>query len=137
MKLVGSYMRLKNRNSQWWLGQVEAWQKSGISQAEYCRLNNLNHKSFSSWKLKQAKQLYKNSNAEIPVFTSSPMAAPLIPVAISEQIVSAAEAEVETPPLSKSGFSGVTLIVKNYYQISLAVDFNPRTLKNVLAVLAE
>ena len=50
---------------------------------------------------------------------------------------SAAETEAKAPQPSNSGFSGVTLIVKNDYQISLAIGFNPKTLKNVIAVLAE
>lgn len=131
-------MRLKNRNAQWWLGQVEAWQKSGISQAEYCRLNNLNHKSFSNWKLKYTKEMDKSNEPEISVFTSSLTHVPLIPVGISEQIVSVTtETEVKTPQLPNTGFSGITLIVKNDYQISLAIGFHPKTLKNVLALLAE
>ncbi len=130
-------MRLEIRNAKWWLDHVEAWQKSGITQAEYCRTRNLNLKSFSNWKLKHFRESHKSSEPEIPVFASSSTHMPLIPVAISEQMESTKEAEVEMPALSNSGFSGVTLIVKNDYQISLAVDFSPRTLKNILAVLAE
>jgi len=130
-------MRLKIRNAKWWLNHVEAWQKSGITQTEYCRTHNLNLKSFSNWKLKHVKESRKFSEPEVPVFTSSHTAIPLIPVAISEQIDSAKEAEIEIPPLLNTGCSGITLIVKNDYQISLAIGFHPKTLKNVLAVLAE
>lgn len=130
-------MRLKIRNAKWWLDHVEAWKISGITQTEYCRTHRLNLKSFSNWKLKHIKDSHKSSDPEIPVFTSSHTSIPLIPVAISEQIESAAEAKVETPPLSNTGCSGITLIVKNDYQISLAIGFHPKTLKNLLAVLAE
>lgn len=130
-------MRLKIRNAKWWLDHVEAWQKSGISQTDYCRSHKLNLKSFSNWKLKHVKESHKSREQEIPIFTSSHTAIPLIPVAISEQLSSAKEAEIQTPPLPNAGFSGVTLIVKNDYQISLAIGFHPMTLKNVLAVLAE
>jgi hypothetical protein len=130
-------MRLKIRNTKWWLDHVDAWQKSGVTQTEYCRSHKLNLKSFSNWKLKHVKESRKFSEPEVPVFTSPHNAVPLIPVVISEQIGSAKEVEGETLPLPNAGFSGVTLIVKNDYQISLAIGFHPRTLKNVLAVLAE
>ena len=32
-----------------WLGHVEAWRKSELSQAEYCRIHGLNPKTFSTW----------------------------------------------------------------------------------------
>ncbi len=130
-------MRLKIRNAKWWLDHVEAWQKSGITQTDYCRSHKLNLKSFSNWKLKHVKESQKSSDLEIPIFTSPHTAVPLIPVAISEQIDSTKEVEDETLPLPNAGFSGVTLILKNDYQLSLAIGFHPKTLKNVLAVLAE
>lgn len=130
-------MRLKTRNAKWWLDHIEAWQKSGITQTEYCRSHQLNIKSFSNWKLKHFKESRKGREQEIPIFTSADTAIPLIPVAISEQNCSAKEAEDEELPLPNAGFSGITIIVKNDYQISLAIGFHPKTLKNVLTVLAE
>lgn len=130
-------MRLKIRNAKWWLDHVEAWHKSGITQTEYCRSLELNLKSFSSWKLRHVKESQKGREQEIPIFTSSHSAVPLILVDISEQILSVKEVGDEKLPLPNAGFSGVTLIVKNDYQISLAIGFHPKTLKNVLAALAE
>ncbi len=130
-------MRLKIRNARWWLDHVEAWQKSGITQTEYCRNHKLNLKSFSNWKLKHIKESHKSSEPEIPIFTTANTAVPVIPVVISEQINSAKEAEIEIPALPVTNLSGVTLIVNNDYQISLAIGFHTKTLKNVLAVLAE
>ncbi len=36
-----------------------------------------------------------------------------------------------------TGSSGITIILKNDYQISLAIGFHPDTLKNVLQAFAE
>lgn len=130
-------MRLKTRNAKWWLDHIEAWQKSGITQTEYCRSHQLNIKSFSNWKLRHVIESRKGREQEIPIFTSSQSAVPLIPVVISEQNCSAKEVEDEKLPLPNAGFSGVTLILKNDYQISLAIGFHPGTLKNVLAALAD
>ena len=35
-----------------WLPHIEAWEKSGQSQAAYCRENGLVHTRFTYWKLK-------------------------------------------------------------------------------------
>lgn len=124
-------------NAKRWFDHIEAWQKSGVTQSEYCRINKLCVKSFSNWKLKQTRQpqeTIESHDAEIPVFTSSPVT--LIPVAISEQIESP-KIDLNTPQQLNSGFSGITLIYRNDYQISLDIDFHPRTLKNVLQLFAE
>ncbi len=76
-------MASKVKNYKWWLAHIKSWQKSEITQTEYCRINKLNHKSFSNWKLKQGKPSGESNDADIPVFISSPTYVPLIPVAIS------------------------------------------------------
>lgn len=127
-------------NAQKWLDHVEAWKKSSISQSEYCRLNKLCVKSFSNWKLKLARKPQETptvSDADIPVFKSSPSPVPLIPVAISEQVESATTAETITQDLPSSDSSGITLVFRNDFQISLAIGFHPSTLKNLLQVLAK
>ena len=35
-------------NTQWWR-HVNAWRESGLSQADYCRQQGLNRKTFSVW----------------------------------------------------------------------------------------
>lgn len=129
--------QIKTRNAKWWLDHVETWKKSSLTQSDYCRLNDLNHKSFSNWKLKADKLHSIDKSSQTPVFTSSPIPVQLIPVAISEQTESAAEVIVKAPQLPNPSFSGVTLNVKAGYQVCLAVDFNPSTLKKLLAALAE
>lgn len=126
-------------NAKRWFDHIVAWQKSGVTQSEYCRINKLCVKSFSNWKLKQTKpqEPLKTHDAEISVFTSSSAPVPLIPVAISEQIESATKIEPNTPQPLNCGFSGITLIFRNDYQISLDIGFHPGTLKNVFQLLAE
>lgn len=73
----------------------------------------------------------------IPVFKSSPTPVALIPVAISEQVESSTKGESITQDLPSSDSSGITLVLRNDFQISLAIGFHPSTLKNLLQVLAE
>lgn len=119
-----------------WIAHVETWQKSGMKQSEYCRANNLSLKAFSNWKLKQGK-CSRERHADIPVSTSSPTPIPLIPVSIFNQMDSVPDSYEKAQLSSSSSFSGITLIVKNYHAITLAVDFNPATLRNLLSVLTE
>ena len=34
---------------EWWSIHVEAWQRSGVSQAEYCRQHRFDEKTFTRW----------------------------------------------------------------------------------------
>lgn len=126
-------------NTQKWLEHVEAWKKTSISQREYCRLNNLSVKSFSNWKLKlsRSQEARPVAEADIPVLKSSPKPIPLIPLAISEQVESDTAAQSITKSQLNSDYSGISLICRNNFQISLAVGFHPGTLKTLLQVLAD
>ncbi len=53
-----------------WLTHVEAWRKSGVSQAEYCRQKGINSHQFGYWKKKFIdKEKHDHSSAfmAIPV----------------------------------------------------------------------
>lgn len=39
-----------------WKGRIAEWEQSGLSQAQYCRNNNLDSKLFSKWKNRVNKQ---------------------------------------------------------------------------------
>jgi len=39
-------------NQNYWEAQISTWQSSGLNMSEYCRQNNLNHRSLSNWKRK-------------------------------------------------------------------------------------
>lgn len=44
----------KLTKGQYWQEHIESWQRSGLSQAEYCRLNSLRLKNFWYWKKRNA-----------------------------------------------------------------------------------
>jgi hypothetical protein len=39
----------------YWLNHINQWRESGLTQAEYCRKENINYQSFSWWKIKGHK----------------------------------------------------------------------------------
>ena len=48
-----------------WLRHVETWRESGLSQADYCRQQGLNHKTFSVWTRRVQVDLSLDKNAPL------------------------------------------------------------------------
>jgi hypothetical protein len=67
-------------NTQWWR-HVNAWRESGLSQADYCRQQGLNRKTFSVWtrRVQGDLSLHKDAPLEllpVQLESSSPVASP-------------------------------------------------------------
>jgi hypothetical protein len=59
-----------------WCRHVEAWRESGLNQADYCRQQGLNPKTFSAW-ARRALPVDKNTSQDVvfvPVTPSPPAA---------------------------------------------------------------
>jgi hypothetical protein len=97
-----------------WLAHVEAWRKSGGSQAEYCRKNGLNHHQFGYWKKKYTD---KEKSAQCSAFVAIPVQ----------------HRQASTPEQSDSGVmvkvSGIT--------IQLATRFSAADFRRAVTVLQE
>ena len=65
-------------HTQWWR-HVEAWRASGLSQADYCRQQGLNPKTFSAW-ARRALPLDKDAPLEVIAVQVTPSA----PTAIAD-----------------------------------------------------
>ena len=59
-----------------WRGHVEAWRKSGLSQADYCPIHGLNPKTFSTW-TRRKLSLAPNAQIDLIPVEVTPSAAPL------------------------------------------------------------
>jgi hypothetical protein len=94
-----------------WRTHITSWEKTDISQAEYCRRNGLSSRSFGYWKKRQdcAKV---NSVSFIPV----PLAQPI---------------DVST----KVGRAPLCILLDNRYRIEVGDDFSPLTLQGLLHAL--
>ena len=56
---------------------VEAWQRSGLSQVAYCRLHQLNSKTFSNWlRIYRFQQVASATSTLIPVEIKSEPSSP-------------------------------------------------------------
>jgi hypothetical protein len=92
-----------------WQAQVKSWEKSGLSQNEYCRRNQLRNTQFTYWKKKFIRE------------AAAPVSFVPVPVAGTE-------------PAVQGDDSGLTLYLGDI-RIQLASDFNPASLSKILVVL--
>ena len=94
---------------------VEAWRGSGLSQADYCRQQNLNRKTFSVWTRRVQGDL--SLNKDVPVEFISVQVAPSVPVATTEA-------------------STILLPFPNGAQLELSTVVSPHWLAELLRCLA-
>lgn len=97
----------RERKRFFWEKHLKEWRASGLSQAEYCRLNKLRIKSFAYWKKKEKAD-------EQPVV--------FVPVSFD-------------PPSTIKNDSSIKVIVNERYVIEVCDGFTPLTLRQIVKVL--
>ncbi|MDY0132867.1 MAG: IS66 family insertion sequence element accessory protein TnpB [Desulforegulaceae bacterium] len=95
-----------------WKTHISKWEISGLTQAEYCRINNLKNTRFTYWKLK-----FKKENL------------PLSVVEISQASIN------KVFNINKNSI--ITLHSKSGFHLNIPDDFSSDTLKQILLVLKE
>jgi len=103
---------LKKRR--FWQVHLEALKKSGLSQNEYCRRNQLSSSQLGYWKKK-----LRNHDHQ-----ATPQNFILVPVSRSK-----------FSPCSNRDDSGLTIVISNKMHIRLESNFSPSALSKVIAVL--
>lgn len=98
-----------------WVVHIRAWERSGLTQNDYCRKNKLRSNRFCYWKKKL------NCDTESSVN--------FVPVPVECK-------ELEVRPIDDND-SGLTLFLHNDIQIRLKNDFTPKTLTRVLTALGD
>jgi hypothetical protein len=94
-----------------WRTHITSWEKTHISQAEYCRRNGLSSRSFGYWKKKQ-----DNAKVNSVSFVSVPLAPPM---------------DVGT----KVGRAPLCIVLDDRYRIEVGDDFSPLTLQRLVHAL--
>ena len=102
--------RKRQANREFWRKHVESWEKSGLTQAQYCRQNDLNHHMFGYHRSK------KNERNDFR---------PFLPVSVTPG---------KTRP-EASFPSGVSLSFDDRFNVQLEVGFNSDTLRRVIDLL--
>ena len=96
-----------------WRRHVEAWRESGLSQADYCRQQGLNHKTFSVWTRRVHVDLTLDKNVPLG----------LLPV------------QVEPSASVASTQASMMLRLAHGAQLELSTDVPPRWLAELLRCL--
>ena len=107
-----SHARNRRATREFWRKHVESWEKSGLSQVQYCKENDLNKYTFGYHKSK---------------FNKRDDFRPFLPVSI--------KSDKARPEVSFS--SGVSLSFANSVDIQLEVGFNSDTLRRVIDLLED
>jgi predicted alpha/beta hydrolase family esterase len=99
-----------------WRWHVEAWRESGLSQADYCRQQDLNPKTFSLWTRRVRRELSMDTGAPLEV----------IPVHVLSSLASVTTTTAE---------AGVMLRFPSGAQLELSTAVSPRWLAELLQCL--
>ncbi len=98
------------RKQQYWGDHLLTWRKSGLTQAEYCRRNQLSTKCFTYWKCKTQRP-------------DPPMQ--LVPLPVPGR-----------PMIEHRQSAELVLVLGDRYRVEVSDGFNPGTLEKVVQVLA-
>ena len=113
MAANSTYKRNGLDKRRFWNAHVRAWQKSGLSQNEYCRRSEISNGQFCYWKRALRKKADKSSSAFVPVPISS------------EQGLQHKQKQD----------SGLTILLNNDIRILLSREFNSTTLARAVEAL--
>ena len=104
------------QRSKFWQSHIESWKDSGLSQAEYCRQNNLKSRIFTYWKLK-----FSSGDSPLEFVQVCADSTPSIP----------------SVPLFNNRGAPLRLTVNCRFAIEIPDGFSPTTLRQVLLTLQE
>ena len=109
MEQLSRAEQLEQKRS-YWKQQIEQWQQTGLSQAEYCRRNNLKHHQLVYW-----KKRYLKAETEVS----------FVPVQL--------EALLDIP--APADQASLTVIIDNPFKVEIAAGFDPQLLRQVVTAL--
>ncbi len=95
-----------------WQKQIESWEESKLTQAEYCRSNGFKTSKFLYWKTK----LRKSQKSNISFFQ--------IPVQSTNE-----------SKLAESSSSHIRIIICDRFQVEIGSAFDPGTVHNLIYIL--
>lgn len=103
----------RSTREKFWQAHMDAQQKSGLTQAEYCRRTNLNKHTFNWWRKKSRKE--KRTTVDlVPVSIVSPW---------SRQRCRSGE------------FAGLSIVTHTGHRVEVHENFHPAVLDRLLQVL--
>jgi len=106
MEQLSQAEQLEQKRS-YWKQQIEQWQQTGLTQAEYCRRNNLKHHQLVYWKKRYLKTQTEVSFAAVQL-----------------------EDLLDIPTQA-----ALTLVIDDHFKVQIAAGFDPQLLRQLIAAL--
>lgn len=126
---MAKFSKSKAEKARYWRWIVEKWQASGLSQAEFCRQENLDERQLSFWKRKIVVQNNDSSKSSKPVSNNSPL---FIQVEARQEKNLLVPAKISTP-CEKLEIA----IASNQLTVKVGQSFDSSVLRQVIDVLRE
>ena len=104
---------IQHIDNKFWRVHIEAWQKSGLTQSEFCRQRQLSRDAFTYWK----KRLPPKQKAEPAVN--------LVPIPF----------RLPVPELAAKLSAPLCLVMGERYRLEIVADFDPALLEKVVLTL--
>ena len=112
----------RRRTREQWQSIVEGWSSSSLTQAQYCAQQGISVTSFHRWRDRLAQDVDSGDRGTRQDVTER---VGWVPV------------ELHEVPASVMAGPALTLVLANGLRLEVGADFEPRTLRRVLAVLLE
>ena len=94
----------------YWKQQIEQWQQTGLTQAEYCRRNNLKHHQLVYW-----KKRYLKTQSDVS----------FVPIQLEDLL------DIPAPTDQAS----LTVVIDNQFKVEVTEGFDPQLLRQLIVAL--
>jgi hypothetical protein len=98
------------KKREYWKEQIEHWQRSGLSQTEYCRRHNLKRHQLAYWKKRFLKAASDVS---------------FVPVKLDAVL------DIPAQPVNSS----LSLIINHHFKVEIRAGFDTRLLRQVIVAI--
>lgn len=109
MEQLSRAEQLEQKRS-YWKQQIEQWQQTGLTQAEYCRRNNLKHHQLVYW-----KRHYLKTQTDVSF------------AAVQLEDLLAIPASIDQ--------ASIAVVIDNQFKVEVTENFDPQLLRQVIAAL--
>ena len=109
MDQISRAEQLKEKRT-FWKQHIESWQETGLTQAEYCRRNNLRHHQLVYWRKR---------------FLKTETAVSFVPLQLQDLL--------DTPAQSDS--ASLYLVINNHLKIEIRAGFDALVLRQLIVAL--
>lgn len=121
---AGKQQRSLSKRGRFWRGHLQRWQRSGLSQAQYCRQQQLSAAAFGWWK----GQLFRRRTSPEPASAPRPIGG------WSGSFVELTVSGEDQAPAREAVYE---IVLPDHRQLRLGSSFEPERVRQLLALLED